>query len=987
MDNNNINEDIKSSKMKKFEIITNNINNIYDDYDDSLRDEVKRRKQSNYTFYESKSNKKINTDPNNIDIEKNCYPINKYLSASIKNENIINNCYTNQNKNNSTLGSNFNFDKKSSKDHLDGRNYNNHSTVFISNKSKPLIKSNYNNHLGIIESNNENNNLKNDFRQSTHSHNNNFVCNIINTEISEIPEDNNYYHLNVKSYNNNNSDIIDYSKGENINNKEKKLKKKEKIKSKELIENRGKGFYKGSKNRNIASTGIIKINQKENKFKTSENNNREININKDKFFSNSEKKQILEDFLKSINSSSISKNKDKESIVNKNNNSESTKDINKLKINLVNSRSHKNIYFNNREIKIYKKKNISNHKIFKNKIFDNKKEEIKDKETNKIKIINNNKKLKNNFNIMGREEKEMFCNKFNKINENKIKNERKKNIKINNYNKYINNSNKKNNSIKLKNNIKIDNRRHKNHLTSINISRKINKYISLKNKTIEDINNNLKSLKSIHKSLFKNNDINNNNNNSNNSINNKDNIIEMKKNVNINNKKYFIINDKNRSLDLSNDNQIKNLFKENMDKSNSFNNLNFKIINKYINNKEVKNKNLNNKKKYLRNNDIRKNINKSEDISKNINYIYSNSKDTENNIDAINTTREIIKELNENETNNIQINSYESQIFSNINGANSITYSYFNKSDIRLNRISLDMPINIDLEKINTEESNKDEKDKNKSHINSTDNKNKYGIIKIDIQPSISLSHKSYKTPKCQKLENFINKLNNEYEEEKLIIKNGKIVYYNGDNASYGNTISKIKLYNDNNNSNYINSNNSNSYIKRGTLINDCIENKISNNEDKNIDKEDSKIYNFEIESKENENKDKVNNISIINFYEEDVDIGKNDINYNNNESCNKKSINLIDINIDPPHQDEDFIYNLELIQKKNYKSMLNEDKKIEELNINNNIKSKNTICSSNVVKEIETEYEFNLSQEKFYKPLNKYENIFDLEKINRFNS
>lgn len=42
MDNNNINEDIKSSKMKKFEIITNNINNIYDDYDDSLRDEVKQ---------------------------------------------------------------------------------------------------------------------------------------------------------------------------------------------------------------------------------------------------------------------------------------------------------------------------------------------------------------------------------------------------------------------------------------------------------------------------------------------------------------------------------------------------------------------------------------------------------------------------------------------------------------------------------------------------------------------------------------------------------------------------------------------------------------------------------------------------------------------------------------------------------------------------------------------------------------------------------
>ena len=50
-------------------------------------------------------------------------------------------------------------------------------------------------------------------------------------------------------------------------------------------------------------------------------------------------------------------------------------------------------------------------------------------------------------------------------------------------------------------------------------------------------------------------------------------------------------------------------------------------------------------------------------------------------------------------------------------------------------------------------------------------------------------------------------------------------------------------------------------------------------------------------------------------------------------------------------------------------------------------MKKNNNNINNNNIKEIESEYEFKLGKEKFYKPLNKYENVFNFDKINLFKS
>ena len=89
--------------------------------------------------------------------------------------------------------------------------------------------------------------------------------------------------------------------------------------------------------------------------------------------------------------------------------------------------------------------------------------------------------------------------------------------------------------------------------------------------------------------------------------------------------------------------------------------------------------------------------------------------------------------------------------------------------------------------------------------------------------------------------------------------------------------------------------------------------------------------------------------------------------------SCN--NLDFLDINDvnDMPNNDQDFIGNIELIQKNNFKlkNEMNEDK-IEQ--------SKNE-----TIKEIETEYEFNLDEGKFCEPLQKYEEKKSFNKINPF--
>ena len=280
------------------------------------------------------------------------------------------------------------------------------------------------------------------------------------------------------------------------------------------------------------------------------------------------------------------------------------------------------------------------------------------------------------------------------------------------------------------------------------------------------------------------------------------------------------------------------------------------------------------------------------------------------------------------DNDNNQIKSCESQVISGINGPNTTYFSGFNKSELKmLNKINLDMPVNLDL--CNDENKN----------IKEDNIKDKLEEIKINIEEITENKNRNNKTMKLkdkkyEKLENFINKFN-ETENE---IEEGKIINFNNETPLYGRSIADIHFI-----SNELNSN-------------------INNNENKNNEIK-------KVESDINKIKSNFYDDILINFE------GKDDKNKKNIKSYSCNNLDFLDINDvnDMPNDDQDFIGNIGLIQKNNFKlkNEMNEDK-IEQ--------SKNE-----TIKEIETEYEFNLDEGKFCEPLQKYEEKKSFNKINPF--
>ena len=910
-----------------------------------------------------------------------------------------------------------------------------HKTFLSQDLIEGQFPKNYSTSFSKMSLNSENS--LNNFRKTIPRVNNNILVNqIIKTELSEpeqkpnffISKDMNNDIFNINNANNKN----EITKGNKVLRKNKLNECRYREKMKKLI-----------KNKNIPSPITTKENTLENTIK--KDNKKDI-INKGNNDKNSNSKSNNRALSKKcfVSKSSINilkkESKDPNTFIKK-----SDCDINKLKINLFNddddnnnkiNSKNKDIIFTKKKVNSLnnkdKKKNIKNI-YHKNIIKNNNSNHIKYKTMEEQKDLIKEEPKNKNIDIellddsINDTEKEIF---YNKLSQDEIKNIVKENKNINVFDKYIKNSNPKNKAIncinlnknKLKN--KFINQSEKNNNT-INIAKKMKKYLSIRNITLEDINS--KSFKNISRSNDLSSYSNNKNNTSrenNNNLNSMSNRIDSNIIISINRENNNIskINNKNDKIsNIKNIDKTKikknimsikknnHLIKENEDKCKNSRKTNKKMkdyenknITNYIYNNKPINKKINFSKKnldikindnILLKNDIKQNKIEFEEKIKNISNLYgSNSKDSEYNNDNINTTKEIIKELNEHDLNNIQINSLESQFISNINSPNSNTFSGFNKSDIKFtNKINFDMPINIDLEKIETEESKEDSKIKNSKNKIKKENKAKKDAIKIDVQQSIS-SHKSFKFNKFEKLENFINKLNDEDEdeneeeeepEEEIIIQNNKIVHYNSDLPAYGRSIAEKKLSKDNTSN--TNSDNKNDSNKK---IND----KDNNIRNDNMDKERIKLYNFDLESKGNENGNKENNTSNNGFYD-DIDINtntnnkvnereKSDANYNN-ESYNEKRFNIIDMNIDPPHADQDFLGNLELIQRNN--NIPQDEKEVKKNN--NIINNDNNNSNNNNIKEIESEYEFNLSQEKFYKPLNKYENVFNFGKINRFKS
>ena len=293
---------------------------------------------------------------------------------------------------------------------------------------------------------------------------------------------------------------------------------------------------------------------------------------------------------------------------------------------------------------------------------------------------------------------------------------------------------------------------------------------------------------------------------------------------------------------------------------------------------------------------------------------YNNSKDILENNEFNNFAKESVNDNN-------QIKSCDSQVISGINGPNTTYFSGFNKSELKLlNKVNLDMPVNLDLF---------NEENKNIKEENIQDNLEE---IKINIEENnenkiINNLTKS-KDKKIEKLENFINKFNeneNDFEDR-------KIVQLNNEKPLYGKSIAEINFMSNDLSSNIIKEDNNKKEIKNDKL---------------DINKIKSNFY------------DDI----FINSEKED------DKNKKNFKSYSSYNFDFLDIN-DLPNNDEDFLVNIELIQKNNFRYISN-----DELDKN----------KKETIKDIDTEYEFNFDEGKFSEPLQKYDEKLNFNKINPF--
>ena len=973
-------------------------------YDDNFYKEIlfeNSKKSEKRTIKIIKCERIYNSSRNNKNksiIKKT--PFTKSNIFTNDNDNFNNN-NIDKNRNNLNSDDNLIFKKFQSQEFIGSKLFKNNSNSFIKKN------------LGI----------DNSFRKTLPRANNNVLINkIIRRELSENNQKFNFTSNNTHKDIFNTTDKKDIDQEKNLikRNKLSERKNKEKI-IKNIIRNKIFTSSKTTKENTMKNTlentmkSQYKIN-KINRVKRDDDNNHISN-------SNLSNECLSKGFFGSIDNITIYKKE------NKGSNIFIKKNVNEINKNLFNKKNNNNtkispknkkIIFTKKKITLSnnkerrkKPKNIYQKSIIKNNNFNHNKYKTLDDNTNTIKNESKNKIndiqiINNNFRYT---EKEIL---YNKINNNKNGN---KNFKTNkSKNKVVSHINLNKNRNKKNFLNKSDKNR-----DVVSISQKMNKYSSIKYITIEDINS--KSFKNLSKS----NDFSSYSNIKNTSRENINKINYMSYNIDSNilfsnnmqkdyTKKINKTTNKIRNIENTETIKIKkniHLDEEDEDKNLKTKNKKNKdyknrtIINYIYNNKPINDNNnfsiKNNTDFKTSNNillksDIKQKGRQLDEKVKNISELFcSNSKDSEYINDNINSTKEIIKELNEQGLSNIQVNSYESQFISNLN-PNSNTFSCLNKSEIKLNnKINLDMPVNIDLEKIETEESK--EYTKNKSNKLKKENKTKNDAIKVDIKQNNS---------RFEKLDNFINQLNDEDEsdddeeeeeekelesegerkgkgeeeepEEKIFIQKNKIVYYNSDLPTYEFSIPEKKASKDI--TSKINDDNKNDVNNNNKFEIDKNKNEKENNINK-INNEDVKLYNFDLEIKENENDNKEKNFSNNGFYD-DIDINKNnkvnEVEKNDDANYNEKRFNIMDMNIDPPHSDQDFLGNLELIQKNNKENYQEE----KELKKNNNIINNN---NNNNMKEIDSEYEFNLSKEKFYKPLNKYENAFNFDKINRFKS
>ena len=304
----------------------------------------------------------------------------------------------------------------------------------------------------------------------------------------------------------------------------------------------------------------------------------------------------------------------------------------------------------------------------------------------------------------------------------------------------------------------------------------------------------------------------------------------------------------------------------------------------------------------------------------------------------------------------------ESQAISNIMNFNNSTNTFnsLNKSGTKMsNKIILDMPINIDLDKNDSDKSREEIESSSENIIN-----------KANRQIKIKIGEKNENITKFDKLASFINKLNDDE-----FSKNRKSIC----DINYNNN-SHIKLPNESENQ------------KDEKLLNQMIDNIAlhignqanansslkENEENENMESNINDLNNYMRISDNFENKNITGSIMYINsIFDKNIHMkNRNENNnnnlysrYNDNNDNNDNNNNCEELEIDTPNNDEDFIGNLENI-KINVNLRKNSNQKEDTETIDNN-NEENEYGSQN--------------EEKFYKPLDRYENKFNLEQINPF--
>ena len=702
---------------------------------------------------------------------------------------------------------------------------------------------------------------------------------------------------------------------ERKNNKtNKKIILRKKIKNSEIkkkIENKG---Y-------LDSTDFMNVVNEDNNLKKNKKEifDKKTQKNKKGNIKLAEKKII--EILKKINSGNLKhKAKEKENLEkannnkllidnnNLNNNNYNKNDINNNKENNAND-----IEYLNKEIEELKNNlNIKNFNDIKIKIINNKFQNKKKEENKSLKALQLKKKnyktikykMKNGQNdndiiriLEIKNENDNKLDKEKEINQKDVKIINKRNliaykedknkiIERYNQNEIYTNTNNNVNKKVSNNNKNIKNLVLKTNKLGINLTKKMKKYYSIKNKTFEEVNNNsYKNLSKKEKNISKLDSINYIRNINKQLELNKigDDINDIKKNSDLTNELFF------NKTEINNNSKIIQI-NDNI-KSCDFEKI--KIYNKYQN-------------------DTKQNLNLTtrDETFK----TYNNSKDILENNEFNNFAKESVNDNN-------QIKSCDSQVISGINGPNTTYFSGFNKSELKLlNKVNLDMPVNLDLF---------NEENKNIKEENIQDNLEE---IKINIEENnenkiINNLTKS-QDKKIEKLENFINKFNeneNDFEDR-------KIVQLNNEKPLYGKSIAEINFMSNDLSSNIIKEDNNKKEIKNDKL---------------DINKIKSNFY------------DDI----FINSEKED------DKNKKNFKSYSSYNFDFLDIN-DLPNNDEDFLVNIELIQKNNFRYISN-----DELDKN----------KKETINDIDTEYEFNFDEGKFSEPLQKYDEKLNFNKINPF--